>query len=619
MTSATSAKIRPGYLLVPLSAGLLYYLSRTNYLLFHGLAEILGIAIAVAVAMIAWNTRHLVQRHFLLFIGLGYPFIALIGLLHTFAYKGLSVFPAFTGANLPTQLWIAARYLECTTFLAAGHFLDHRLRPGLALAGFTLITTLLLVSIFVWPVFPVCYIDGVGLTTFKKVSEYLISAIWLLVMVILLAHRDKFDAPVLRHLLLAVGCNIAAELSFTFYVDVYGFFNFSGHFLRILGIYFIYRAIIEKSLRDPYRSLFRELHLSEQRFRNIYETAPLAFVIWDQDCLVTQWNDAAEKIFGWTEAEVLGRNFFEFLVPEPDRPAVETVVAALRRGELANRSVNANLTKAGRTIVCEWNNSILRDQDGNFSGVLSLGLDITEQKMAEEVLQQQSAMIKRFAYSVVHDLTSPAGSLSALAGLFRRKYGDALDDRGRVFCDQIKQVSQQISDLVQNINTYIIAKELPLKLESVDLRLLLKLLREEFAGRLELRGLTWVEPDNQPTIRADRTALLRILRNFVDNALKYGGPTLSRIEIGYRERPEHHQLFVRDDGVGLPHEAEAKIFEMFQRGQTASGTSGAGLGLAITRELAEKMGGEVWTERPDGHGAIFHLSIAKNLRPETAP
>ena len=611
--SSQQESISPAYLLILPGAALLYYISRANYLLFHGLVEIFSAVIACCVAMIAWHTRHLVRRHFLLFIGLGYPFIALLGILHTFSYKGLSVFPNTPGANLPTQFWIAARYLESCTFLVAPYFMAHRLRPGPVLAGFTLVTGLILASILIWPVFPNCYIEGVGLTAFKKASEYLISLIWLAVILVLLGHRDKFDSSVLRPLLLAVGCNIAAELSFTLYIDVYGFLNFSGHFLRIIAVYFVYRAMIEKNLRDPYRSLFRELHLSEERYRMIYKTAPLAFVIWDRECLVTQWNDAAEKIFGWTASEVLGRNFFQFLVPESDRPAVETVVAALRRGELANRSVNANLTKSGRIIICDWNNSILRDREGNISSVISLGLDITEQKKAEEVLRQHSEMIKRFAYSVVHDLKSPSCSLSALAQLFRRKYGDALDDRGRLFCDQIKQVSAQISDLVQNINSYIVAKEIPLRVKNIELRELLGNLREEFAGRVAEHQLEWDEPDNPPTIRADRTALLRILRNFVDNALKYGGPSLSRIEIGYRETPKYHQLFVLDDGVGLAPEAEARIFEIFQRGQTASGTSGAGLGLAISRELAEKMGGEVWIERPNHPGAIFFISIAKNL------
>ena len=607
------ARSNLGFILILPGGLLLYLLSRSNYLLFHGLVEIFSVIIAGCVAMIAWNSRHLVRNHFLLFIGLGYSFIALLGILHTFAYKGLSVFPAEYGDNLATQLWIAARYLESFTFLAATNFLNRRMRPGPVLGGYILTTTLILATIFVWPVFPLCYVDGVGLTLFKTASEFLITLIWLRVIFVLLFHRDNFDGPVLRHLLVAIGCNIVAELSFTLYTDFYGFINLSGHFLRIIAVYFIYRAFIEKNLTDPYNSLFRKVHMSDQHFRSLYETAPIAFVVWDEDCRVTQWNKTAEKIFGWSLAEVKGKDFFEFLVPEKDRPAVEDVVAALRKGTLANRSVNANLTKTGETLTCEWNNSILRDKDGNFRRVLSLGLDITEQKKAEELLHQQSERIKHFAYSVAHDLKSPSVTLSGLANLFQWKYGDDLDDRGWLLCDQMKSVSGQISDLVDNINVYIVAKELPLKVKNINLRRVIRLLRDEFAARFAERRLEWVDPGKLPTIRCDETALLRVLRNFVDNSLKYGGQSLTRVVVGYRETASHHQLLVRDDGVGLPPLAEEKIFEVFERGQTASATSGAGLGLAITRELAEKMGGEVWIERPSDHGAGFFVSIAKSL------
>lgn len=602
-----------GVLVALLGAVALYFLSRQNYLLFHGVTEVFGVVIAGSIAMIAWNSRQLVRNHFLLFIGLGYPFVALISLLHTFAYKGLSVFSAEYGANLPTQLWIAARYLESFTFLAAPHFLTRRLRLIPVLIGYLLVTGMIMITIFIWPVFPDCYIEGVGLTLFKKVSEYLICLVWLAVIGILRIYRARFATPVLHLLYLAVGYNIAAELFFAVYVNPYGFFNFAGHFLRIISLYFLYRAIIEKSLNNPYRSLFREIHLSEQFFRGIYDTAPLAFVVWDQDCLVTHWNRTAEQIFGWSAAEVQGRNFFEFLVPAADRPVVEDVVKILRRGMLANRSVNTNLTKDGRAIICEWNNSILKNKDGSFKGALSLGLDITEKQQAQEMLRQQTENIKRFAYSVVHDLKSPAGSLSGLADFLRREYGDFLDDRGRLFCDQIKQVSIQISDLVQNINTYISAKELPLQLAIIDLQRLLTQLQVEFADRVAERRLTWIAPKKPPQIRGDFISLLRILRNLVDNALKYGGEGMSRIEIGFRETASHYHLYVRDDGIGVSPEAGEKIFDIFSRGQTSIGISGAGLGLAIARELAGKMGGEVWLEQPQEHGAIFYFSIARNL------
>lgn len=135
------------------------------------------------------------------------------------------------------------------------------------------------------------------------------------------------------------------------------------------------------------------LRATEQRYRNLYDTAPLAFVLWDCQCLVTGWNARAERMFGWSREEVLGKNLFEFLIPQSARRRVEEVVKVLLRGNAELDVVNENLTKSGEIILCRWNNSILRDGAGNTVGVISLALDITEQRLAEEQLRESE---KRF-------------------------------------------------------------------------------------------------------------------------------------------------------------------------------------------------------------------------------
>lgn len=130
------------------------------------------------------------------------------------------------------------------------------------------------------------------------------------------------------------------------------------------------------------------LRESEELYRNVYDTAPLAFVVWDLDSRVTDWNRKAEEVFGWSKEEVLGRDFFGFLIPEKDRLHVERVVDRLIKGELPSHSINDNLTKDGQIITCEWNNSPLHDDDGNIVGAISLALDITERKQAEEALRE---------------------------------------------------------------------------------------------------------------------------------------------------------------------------------------------------------------------------------------
>ncbi len=136
------------------------------------------------------------------------------------------------------------------------------------------------------------------------------------------------------------------------------------------------------------------LRRSEERYHNVYNTAPLAFVIWDRDCRITDWNECAARIFGWSREEVIGRNFFEFLIPEGARPHVKEIVDTLLKGELPSRSVNENLTKGGQIILCEWNNSVLYDREGRVEGAISLALDITDRRRSEESLWKVNRALK---------------------------------------------------------------------------------------------------------------------------------------------------------------------------------------------------------------------------------
>jgi len=135
------------------------------------------------------------------------------------------------------------------------------------------------------------------------------------------------------------------------------------------------------------------LRESEERYRTVYNTAPLAFVTWDRECRITDWNDYARDIFGWTRDEVIGRSFFEFLIPEGARPRVKDVVERLLEGEIERHIVHENLTRSGKVITCEWNNSVFRDPRGEIVGAMSLGLDVSARVIAESALRESE---KRF-------------------------------------------------------------------------------------------------------------------------------------------------------------------------------------------------------------------------------
>ena len=240
-----------------------------NYLLFHSLAESFSIVIGGTIFILAWNSRTRLDTDYLLFLGIAYIFVSGLDLLHSLAYQGMGVFPA-SDANLATQLWIAARGIQSLSLLGAIVFLHRRLNVSLALGGYTILTALLLGAIFSGR-FPVCFIAGVGLTAFKKISEYLICLTLAAATVALLRNREAFDPDVLRWLIGSLLLTIGSEFAFTSYINVYGVANFSGHVLKILAFILLYKAILEMGIERPHRLVFRNLQQGEASLREALE------------------------------------------------------------------------------------------------------------------------------------------------------------------------------------------------------------------------------------------------------------------------------------------------------------------------------------------------------------
>ena len=241
----------------------LYLTSFHSYLLFHSLAEIFGIIVACGTFMVAWNARHFIENNYILLIGIAYLFVGSIDTLHTLAYQGMGIFKDY-GANLSTQLWVSARYIESLSFLIAPHYIAKKLRANSVFFGFLVVFGLLMGSIFYWHVFPDCFVEGSGLTPFKKISEYIISLVMVGAGVRLFQQRKAFEESIFRFLLASIVITIGAELAFTLYVTVHGFFNLIGHFLKLISFYLIYKVVIETGLVKPYSLLFRNLMKSKE-------------------------------------------------------------------------------------------------------------------------------------------------------------------------------------------------------------------------------------------------------------------------------------------------------------------------------------------------------------------
>lgn len=273
----------------------LYYISLYNYLLFHTLIEGFTIVVACCIFVIAWNSRKFAENSYLLFLGIAYLFIAGMDAIHTLSYTGMGLFLGYD-SNLPTQLWIIARYMESFSFLVAAVFIKRNINPGLTFAGYSIISIILLASIFQFNIFPDCFIEGVGLTTFKVLSEYTISLILLFSAIILFKNKNEFDPKVSNLILIAIMLTILTELTFTFYIDVYGFSNMVGHFLKLASFILIYQAIVITGISQPYNLIFRDLQKNEKKLKEENELKDLFTDILRHDLL-----NPANVIKGYTD------------------------------------------------------------------------------------------------------------------------------------------------------------------------------------------------------------------------------------------------------------------------------------------------------------------------------
>ena len=244
---------------------LLFFISFNYFLVFHTLVELFSVIIAAIIFVIATYSSSKTENHFLIILGIAYGFIGSFDLLHTLAYKGMGVFET-GGSNLATQLWIIARYMESISIAIAFLFIttNKKYNFNKIIYSYITVTLLILLSLYL-KVFPNCFIEEVGLTSFKIISEYIISGILIYGLFLLYKNKDYFKRYVYNLVFASIIFTIFSEIAFTFYVDVYGLSNITGHIFKLLSVVLIFKAIIETGFKHPYDLLFRELKIKKDQ------------------------------------------------------------------------------------------------------------------------------------------------------------------------------------------------------------------------------------------------------------------------------------------------------------------------------------------------------------------
>lgn len=278
-TLHTSIKITIQIIVVLILTILLYLSSLYNYLLFHFIAESFSIIVSSAIFIIVWHSRNYSKDNFLIFLGIAYLFIGIIDLFHTLAYKGMPIFTDYD--YYANQLWIASRYMESLSLLIFALYCNKKRKINFIsiFLIFLFTTIVLLLSIFYYKVFPICFVEGQGLTPFKKISEYIICSIILVSIIIIFFEKHFFTKKIFIFIILSMIFTVISEFMFTLYISNYGIENLIGHYLKIVSFLFIYQSLIVTSIEDPFELIFKKLKDNERKLMAINATKDKLFSI----------------------------------------------------------------------------------------------------------------------------------------------------------------------------------------------------------------------------------------------------------------------------------------------------------------------------------------------------
>lgn len=373
-----------------------------------------------------------------------------------------------------------------------------------------------------------------------------------------------------------------------------------------------------------------ELNRVNQRLMWFVEENPLAFTEIDTNFVIQRWNRAAELLFGYSEDEAVGHNILELIVPDEVHANIKSVGEELRSGTGGYHSLNENITKDGRRIICDWHNTPLLDDDGNVNGWASLAQDVTERvemqdamRKARDAAEAANQAKSDFLAHMSHELRTPLNGILGYAQILRKDAN--LSDEQRAKIQVMESSGRHLLNLINDILdlSKIEANKLELNPSTVDLNVFLS----SICNMIEIRAVekslrfNFKRDERLPTaVRVDEKLLRQVLLNLLSNAVKFTDEgsvdftcmcLLSEETISLEDANKCQIRFeIVDTGIGISSQDVEKIFSPFaQIAHHTRPVEGTGLGLTICRQLIKMMGSTLHVESTVDQGSRFWFSL----------
>jgi PAS domain S-box-containing protein len=372
--------------------------------------------------------------------------------------------------------------------------------------------------------------------------------------------------------------------------------------------------------------------LRDQQFytRSLIESNIDALMTTDPLGIITDVNKQMEALTGCTRDELIGAPFKKYFT-DPER-AEASIKLVLSEKKVTDYELTARARDGKKTVV-SYNATTFYDRDRTLQGVLAVARDVTERKRNEQALQETNVELESaksaaeeanlaksdFLSSMSHELRSPLNAILGFAQLMESASPLPTDSQKESIA-QILQAGWHLLKLINEILDLAVIEsgKVSLSTESVSLAEVMPECQAMMEPQAQQRGISVTFPrfDNPFFVSADRTRLKQIVINLLSNAIKYNKEQGTVVVDCTASTPGLTRISVRDTGAGLSPENLAQLFQPFNRlGQEAGGVAGTGIGLVVTKRLAELMGGVLGVESTAGEGSVFWCDLISCAAP----
>jgi PAS domain S-box-containing protein len=330
-------------------------------------------------------------------------------------------------------------------------------------------------------------------------------------------------------------------------------------------------------------------------------------VIRDLDGRFLDMNCETERAFGWTRAELIGKETNEFLPPEW-RDFADAVLKRLQAGETVRNSEAVVRTKSGQLIPILATAFLLTDESDRPVAIASMIKDVTQLKRTSERLEHRNRELKQFVTTVSHDLAAPLRAISHFAESLAVRARDQSDVQAGEDLQSILDSAANMQQLIDDLLEYSRLDSQAKSLQDVDCdQALARAVANLHAAIQECDAR--VTSDPLPRVMGYAPQMTQLFQNLVGNAIKFRGAQPPRVHVSADPLGSGWRFSVRDNGIGIDAEHFDKIFDVFHRLHSRDEIPGTGVGLASCKVIVERLGGRIWVESQPGGGCVFYFTV----------